>query len=90
VRIVITSSVQDLRRGNYKGLDVRTQSTGKTMAQHRIDARGYMLACTDDQLYGVIEKEKARVKGAPLGEVARVSRIMLDEARIELRRRGLT
>jgi hypothetical protein len=70
---------------------VKAKSKGKSAAQYRVEAKGYMLVCTDAQLRGVIERESQRLKGlSPLNEVARVARIMLDEAQIELRRRGLS
>jgi hypothetical protein len=69
----------------FRGFELRTKN------QNRIDAKGYMLACTDAQLYGVVERETQRLKDhGPLGKIARVSRIMLDEARIELKNRGLS
>lgn len=57
--------------------------------RHEEQSEGYMMVCTDSQLFGVVETEKARIKRSGEGDVCEVARIMLRAAQAEIRRRGL-
>jgi hypothetical protein len=63
--------------------------TESERSRHESDAAGYMVNCTDNQLYGVVDLETARIKNAPEGDVAAVARIMLRAAKAEMQKRGL-